>query len=90
MKTPKERTQEMSQLLKSAAFVVSEALQRDDIGITGIDIGAGQISIFTTSAGARQHLANALGLPASVHESRFGLQFRSGMNDRVRIYGKDE
>lgn len=77
-------------MLESVDFIIKEALKRDDIAITGIDIGGDQILIFTNSAGSRQHLANVLGLPASVHSSRFGHQFREGLDGRIRIYGEDE
>lgn len=79
----------MKELLGSVNLIVDEALKRDDIGITGIDIGAEQILVFTNSAGARQHLANVLGLPAPVRESRFGHLYREGFDGKVRIYGKD-
>lgn len=89
MTTPAEKTRKMKVMLDSVALIISEALKRDDIGITGIDMGGDQVLVFTDSAGARQHLANALGFPPAVHQSRHRHQYRSGLDDRVRIYGKD-
>lgn len=86
-------TEKIQDLLPGVTYLVNQAARRADILIYAIHLDADNgISVFTGSAGNREHLANLFALPRTVHEIPVGgALYRKGVVSGVtiRIHGRD-
>jgi hypothetical protein len=82
-KTPIEKLQD---LLPGVVFILTEAARREDILIFSVSMDYSEgIDVFTGKAGAREHLANVLGMPSQVKIAKHGGYYRQGQYAGVWI-----
>jgi hypothetical protein len=85
-------TKKIQDLLPAVILVVTEAARREDIEVEAIHLDAWTgIDVFTSTAGAREHLSNTIGLEKEVRSTKVGgALYRRGIlaGVQIRVFGR--